>query len=215
LVVAKGRVFVKGKPGKGLPLSAIATAGVRPDGSGISGPIMGYGYYTAEGLTNLDPETGQGRPALMWTFGAQGADIEIDTETGDIKILKVVTALDLGKAINPQLVEGQIIGGVVQGLGTAMMEEFVFDDKGKLLNNNLTDYKIFRAHDIPEKFVPIIIENPQRNAPYGARGIGEHPTIAIAAAVGNAIYNATGVDMFDLPMSREKVWQALQKGCKK
>jgi len=215
LVVAKGRVFVKEKPAKGMPLSAVATAGVRPDGSGISGPILGYGYYTAEGLTNLDPETGQGRPALMWTFGAQGADIEIDTETGDVKILKVVTALDVGKAINPQLVEGQFIGGVVQGLGTAMMEEFVFDDKGKLLNNNLTDYKIFRAHDIPEKFVPIVIENPQRNAPYGARGIGEHPTVAIAAAVGNAIYNATGVDIFDLPMSRERVWRALQKGCKR
>ncbi len=215
LVVGDGRVFVKGKPDKGLPLSAIATAGVRPDGSGVRGPIMGYGYYTAEGLTNLDPETGQGRPALMWTFGAQGAEIELDTETGDIRILKIVTALDVGKAINPQLVESQIIGGVVQGLGTAIMEEFVFDDNGKLLNNNLTDYKIFRAHDIPEKFVPIIIENPQRNAPYGARGIGEHPTISVAAAVANAIYNATGVDIFDLPMSREKVWRAVHKGCKK
>jgi len=215
LVVTDEKVFVRGKPDKGMPLSAVATAGIRPDGSGIRGPVMGYGFYTAEGLTNLDPETGQGRPALMWTFGAQGAEIELDTETGDIRILKIVTALDVGKAINPQLVESQIIGGVVQGLGTAIMEEFVFNDKGALLNNNLTDYKIFRAQDIPEKFVPIIIENPQRNAPYGARGIGEHPTISVAAAVANAIYNATGVGIFDLPMSREKVWRAVQKGCKK
>ena len=215
LMIAGGGVYVREKPDRGMPLSAVATAGIYPDGRGIRGPVLGYGVYTAENLTNLDPETGQGRPALMWTFGAQGAEIEVDTETGDIRILKIVTALDLGKAINPQLVEGQIYGGVVQGLGTALMEEFVFDDKGKLLNNNLTDYKIFRAQDIPKKFVPILIENPQRNAPYGARGIGEHPPISVAAAVANAIYNATGVDIFDLPMSREKVWMALQKGCKK
>jgi CO/xanthine dehydrogenase Mo-binding subunit len=215
LVIANERVYVRGKPDKGMPLSAVATAGVYPDGRGIHGPVLGYGVYTAENLTNLDPETGQGRPALVWTFGAQGAEIEVDMETGDIKILKIVTALDLGKAINPQLVEGQIYGGVVQGLGTALTEEFVFDDKGKLLNNNLTDYKLLRTQDIPEKFVPILIENPQRNAPHGARGIGEHTTISIAPAVANALYNAIGVDIFNLPMSREKVWMAMQKVCKK
>jgi CO/xanthine dehydrogenase Mo-binding subunit len=215
LVIANERVYVRRNPKKGMPLSAVATAGVYPDGRGIRGPVLGYGFYTAENLTNLDPETGQGRPALVWTFGAQGAEIEVDTETGDIKILKIVTALDLGKTINPQLVEGQIYGGVIQGLGTALVEEFVFDDKGKLLNNNLTDYKLLRAQDIPDKFVPILIENPQRNAPHGARGIGEHTTISIAPAVANALYNAVGVDIFNLPMSREKVWMAMQKVCKK
>jgi len=211
LMIADEKVFVKDNPDKSLPLGSIATCGVLPSGGGIKGPILGYGYYTAEGLTNLDPETGQGLPALMWTFGAQGAEIEVDTETGDVRLLKVVTALDLGKALNPKLVKGQIYGGVVQGLGTALMEEFVYDEKGVLLNNNLTDYKIFRAPDIPDKFVPILIENPQHNAPYGARGIGEHPTISIGPAVGNAIYDAIGVDLYDLPMSREKVWGALRK----
>jgi len=211
LAIADEKVFVKGNPGKSLPLGSIATCGVLPSGSGIKGPILGYGYYTAEGLTNLDPETGQGLPALMWTFGAQGAEVEVDTETGDVRLLKVVTALDLGKALNPKLVKGQIYGGVVQGLGTALMEEFIYNEKGVLLNNNLTDYKIFRAPDIPEKFVPILIENPQHNAPYGARGIGEHPTISIGPAVGNAIYDAIGVDLYDLPMSREKVWRALRR----
>jgi CO/xanthine dehydrogenase Mo-binding subunit len=211
LAIADGKVFVKEKPGRNIPLGAIATCGVLPSGSGIKGPILGYGYYTAEGLTNLDPETGQGLPALMWTFGAQGAEIEVDIETGDVRVLKVVTALDLGKALNPMLAKSQIYGGVVQGLGTTLMEEFVFDKKGVLLNNNLTDYKIFRAPDIPDKFVPILIENPQRNAPYGARGIGEHPTISIGPAVANAIYDATGIDLYDLPMSREKVWKALSR----
>lgn len=211
LVLADEKVLVKGKPSKSIPLASIATHGILPSGMGIKGPIVGYGYYTAEGLTNLDPETGQGLPALMWTFGAQGAEVEVDTETGEIHLLKVVTALDLGKAINPLLVKGQIYGGVVQGLGTALVEEFIFNEKGVLLNNNLTDYKIFRAPDIPDKFVPILIENPQRNAPYGARGIGEHTTISIGPAVGNAVYDATGVDLYDLPMNREKVWMKIKQ----
>lgn len=214
IAIADGYAFVAREPDKRVSLAQIATCGVLPDGRGVRGPLLGYGYYTAEGLTFLDPETGQGRPALMWTFGAQGAEVEVDPETGDLRILKVVTALDLGKALNPLLVKGQIYGGVVQGLGTTVMEEFIFDEKGRLLNNNLTDYKIFRTQDIPDKFVPILIENPQRNAPYGARGIGEHPTIGIAAAVANAIYDATGVDFFDLPITRERLWKGL-KGVKK
>jgi len=211
LTISDGRVFVDKEPKKGLSLGEVATCGILSDGRGIRGPILGYGYYTAEGLTDLDPETGQGLPALMWTFGAQGAEVEVDPETGDVRVLKVVTALDLGKALNPSLVKGQIYGGTVQALGQALTEEFIFDEKGALLNNNLTDYKIPRAPDIPDEFVPIMIENPQRNAPYGARGIGEHTTVSLQPAVANAIYDATGVDIYDLPMSREKVWKALMK----
>lgn len=211
LTIADGRVFVAREPEKGLSLGEVATCGILPDGRGIRGPILGYGYYTAEGLTNLDPETGQGLPALMWTFGAQGAEVEVDPETGDVRVLKVVTALDLGKALNPSLVKGQVYGGNVQALGQALIEEFIFDEKGALLNNNLTDYKIPRAPDIPDEFVPIMIENPQRNAPYGARGIGEHTTVSLQPAVANAVYDATGVDIYDLPMTREKVWKALRK----
>ncbi|MEM2901498.1 MAG: xanthine dehydrogenase family protein molybdopterin-binding subunit [Candidatus Bathyarchaeia archaeon] len=211
LEIANERVFVAREPEKGIPLSAIATCGVLPDGRGIHGPILGYGYYTAEGLTNLDPETGQGLPALVWTFGAQGAEVEVDTETGEVRVLKVASAFDIGKAINPLLVKGQVYGGIVQGVGSALMEEFIFDRRGALLNNNLTDYKICRAQDIPDEFIFIPIENPQLNAPYGARGVGEHVRISIEPAIANAIYDATGVDLFEIPMTREKVWKALQK----
>lgn len=211
LEIADGRVFVAREPEKGLPLAAIATCGVLPDGRGIRGPILGYGYYTAEGLTNLDPETGQGRPALMWTFGAQGAEVEVDPETGDVRVLKVVSAFDIGRSINPLLLKGQIYGGIVQGIGSALMEEFIFNEKGALLNNNLTDYKICRAQDIPDEFMFIPIENPQRNAPFGARGVGEHPRISVEPAIANAIHDAVGVDLFEIPMTRERVWRALQK----
>lgn len=211
LEIAEGRVFVRRQPEKGLTLAEIATGGVLPSGSGIRGPVLGYGYYTAEGLTNLDPETGQGSPALMWTFGAQGAEVEIDPETGDVRVLKMVSAFDVGKTLNPMLARGQIFGGVIQAIGSAFTEEYIFDEKGKLLNNNLTDYKIPRAQDIPDEFVPIFIENPQENGPYGARGVGEHPLISVEPAIANAIRDATGVDIFDLPMSRERVWRALKE----
>ncbi|MDI6643029.1 MAG: xanthine dehydrogenase family protein molybdopterin-binding subunit [Candidatus Hodarchaeaceae archaeon] len=211
LVVAEEKVFVPGQPDKSLPLASLATAGIFPDGRGIGGPVLGYGMYTAEGLTNLDPETGQGLPALMWTFGAQGAEVEVDPETGDVRVLKMASAFDIGKTINPTIVKGQIYGGIVQGIGSAFMEEFIFDQKGKLLNSNLTDYKICRAQDIPDEFVFIPIENPQLNAPHGARGVGEHPRISIEPAIANAIYDAVGVDLFEIPMSREKVWLGLKR----
>jgi len=211
LVVAEEKVFVPGKPNKSIPLAKLATAGVFPDGRGIGGPVLGYGMYTAEGLTNLDPETGQGLPALMWTFGAQGAEVEVDPETGEVRVLKMVSAFDIGKSINPVILDGQVYGGIVQGIGSALTEEFIFNEKGALLNNNLTDYKICRAQDIPDEFLFIPIENPQHNAPYGARGIGEHPRISVEPAIANAIHDATGVDLFEIPMSRERVWRALKQ----
>jgi len=211
LAVAEGKVFLPGKPDKSIHLAKLATAGVFPDGRGIGGPVLGYGIYTAEGLTNLDPETGQGLPALMWTFGAQGAEVEVDPETGEVRVLKIVSAFDIGKSINPVLLRGQVCGGTVQGIGSALTEEFIFNEKGTLLNNNLTDYKICRAQDIPDEFVFIPIENPQQNAPYGARGIGEHTRISIEPAIANAIHDATGVDLFEIPMSRERVWRALKQ----
>lgn len=211
LVVAEEKVFVPGKPDKSIPLAKLATAGVFPDGRGIGGPVLGYGMYTAEGLTNLDPETGQGLPALMWTFGAQGAEVEVDPETGEVRVLKMVSAFDIGKSINPVLLNGQVYGGIVQGVGSALTEEFIFNEKGVLLNNNLTDYKICRMQDIPDEFVFIPIENPQHNAPYGLRGIGEHVRISVEPAIANAIYDATGVDFFEIPMNRERVWRALKQ----
>ena len=211
LVVAEEKVFLLRKPDKSIPLSKLATAGIFPDGRGIGGPVLGYGMYTAEGLTNLDPETGQGFPALMWTFGAQGAEVEVDPETGEVRVLKMVSAFDIGKSINPVLLKGQVYGGIVQGVGSALTEEFIFNEKGVLLNNNLTDYKICRMQDIPDEFVFIPIENPQRNAPYGVRGIGEQPRISIEPAIANAIYDATNVDFFEIPMNRERVWRALKQ----
>ena len=181
------------------------------NGNGIGGPLIAKGTYMADGLTFLDPVTGQGLPALDWTFGAHGVELEVDIETGDIQILKIASAFDIGQAINKKLVEGQIIGGVLQGIGSAIIEGYKFSPEGKLMNSSFTDNKIPTAKDIPIKIIPIIIENPQPDGPYGARGIGEHTMISVPSVIGNALYDALGINFYKLPLSPENVALAIAK----
>lgn len=179
------------------------------NGNSIGGPLIARGVYIAEGLTTLDPNTGQGLPALDWTYGAHGAEVEIDIETGDIHVLKIASAFDVGKVLNPKLCEGQIIGGVIQGLGSAIIEGYKFSADGRLLNPSFTDNKIPTAKDIPDEIVPIFIENPQLDGPFGARGVGEHPMIAVPSVIANAVYDALGINFYELPLSPERVALAI------
>jgi CO/xanthine dehydrogenase Mo-binding subunit len=180
------------------------------NGNGIGGPIIGRGYYIAEGLTNLD-EKGQGLPALDWTYGAHGVEIEVDVGSGEISVLKIASAFDVGQVLNRKLCEGQVIGGVVQGLGSALCEEFKYSPEGRLLNPSLTDNKVPTAKDIPGKIIPILIENPQADGPFGARGIGEHPMISVPSAIANAAYDALGINFYELPLSPENVALAIKR----
>lgn len=177
------------------------------DGTYRGGPIMGRGAFMPEFSSALsNPETSQGgHPNVHYTVGAGATKIEIDKQTGKIKILKGVLAIDAGKAINPDLVRGQIIGGLLQGYSTALYEDIRFDDKGKLLNPNFTDYKIPTAMDEIENLVPIIVETPQPDGPFGARGIGEHTMIACAPMIANAIDDALGLRIKSAPMTAEKI----------
>ncbi len=176
-----------------------------PDGAGVGGIIIGYGTYMAEGLTNLDRYTGKGEPALHWTYGAHAIDMEFDLETGEVHIFKIATALDAGRVINMKMAEGQLLGGVVQGLGSAISEGYKYTDEGVLKNPSFTDYKIPTCNDIPDEIVPIFIENPEAHGPYGARGLAEHPMISVPSVIGNALFDATGIDSFNLPLSPENI----------
>ena len=120
-------------------------------------------------------------------------------------------AFDAGKAINPDLVEGQIVGGFVQGLGTALWEEVKFDENGRILNPNFTDYKIPTAVDVPRDMNPIIVEVPQPDGPFGARGIAEHTMIPVMPAVANAVENALGIRIKEVPITPEKIINALKE----
>jgi len=191
-----------------LPLRDFVVDGIEmKDGTFKGGPILGKGTFLPEFSTaKSNPETGQGgHPNVHYTTGAAALIMEIDKQTGKMNILKAVEAIDAGKAINPDLVNGQIIGGLVQGLATVLYEDIRFDDKGKLLNPNFTDYKIPTAKDIPEKIVPIIIEVPQPDGPFGARGVGEHTMLPAAPMVANAVADGMGVRIKSMPVTAEKV----------
>ncbi len=135
-------------------------------------------------------------------------DVEVDTETGKVQILRYTAAQDVGTAIHPAYVEGQIQGGVTQGIGWALNEEYVYDPQGHLLNGSLLDYRIPTALDLP-MIDAIMVETPNPTHPFGVRGVGEVPIVPPAGAIANAIYNATGIRMETLPMSPRRVLEAM------
>jgi CO/xanthine dehydrogenase Mo-binding subunit len=200
------RVFIGSDPNRAVTFRELIA--VRPKIKG--GPIMGRGVYYPTDATGLDLETGQGgRVTAFWMYGAQAAEVEVDEETGQVNVVRVVAAHDVGKAINPIRVEGQIEGGVLMGVGSALMEEAFIED-GRTVNCNLVNYKVPTSLDAPE-IEAIIVEEPHRDGPYGAKGIGEAPATPTGPAIGNAVFDAVGVRIKDLPITAEKVFWALRK----
>lgn len=197
-----------------LPLQNLVVYGLPlPDDQGWrGGPILGQGSFMPGYVTSLDNETGQGTRAVVhYTTGCQAVDLEVDMRTGKVKIHRIASAFDVGKAINPVQVESQMEGGVVQGASTALFEQLI-RDKGVPQNPSFTDYRIATTVDIPDEIIPIIVEVPQDDGPWGARGVGEHPMIPTAPAIANAVSAATGVRIFDLPLTAEKIYLKMQEG---
>ncbi|MDH3247845.1 MAG: xanthine dehydrogenase family protein molybdopterin-binding subunit [Acidimicrobiia bacterium] len=195
-----------------LPLRDFVVGGLEmEDGTWRGGPIVGSGSFMPDfASAQSDPETSQGgHPNVHYTVGAAGVVLEIDIETGKMKVLRAALAVDVGKAINPTTVEGQIVGGMLQGLATVLYEDMRFDDEGRLLNPNFTDYKIPTSLDTPVRVIPIIVEVPQPDGPFGARGVGEHTMIPAAPMVANAVADATGLRITSMPITAEKVAMAL------
>ncbi len=175
----------------------------------VGGPIVGRGSFMPTYVTGLDPETGQGpRAVVHYTVGCEGLDIEIEKNTGKIHVIKAAAAFDVGKAINPALVKAQVEGGFVQGLSSAMFEEIRLR-QGVMTNPSFVDYRIATTADTAFKLETPYVEVPQDDGPYGARGVGEHPMVPTIAALGNAIYAATGVRLVGPPFSAEKIYLAL------
>jgi len=156
-----------------------------------------------------DPETSQGTVYLQYTYGAVTAEVEVDTETGRVQVLRMVNAYDVGKVVNPISLEGQIEGGTIQGLGYALMEEMIHKD-GVVVNPNLGDYYVPTSLDVPE-LKSIIVEYPGALGPYGAKAIGEPPIVLPAPAIVNAIDNAIGVRITEIPATPNRVLLALRK----
>jgi CO/xanthine dehydrogenase Mo-binding subunit len=199
VVLAEGRVGVRGAPGKSVPLGQVARAAVRslalaPAGS----PGLGACAFFYPGT-------------VTWAFGGQGVVLEVDLDDGTVRLLRCVALHDCGRAINPVIVEGQLHGGVVQGLGSALGEALVWDEAGQLLTGSLMDYALPRAEDVPPLEV-IHVDFPSAVNPLGIKGVGESGVIPGAAAVANAVEDALadlGVEVDTVPVTPVRVFEWL------
>ena len=204
-----GLVSLKGVAAKTVTFAQVASHAL----ARLGGPIMGASSLLFDG-ERLDPKR-----ALIegfafsnlgaYIFGAQAVEAEVDEVTGAVRVLRAWSAHDVGCAINPQMVEGQIQGGFVQGLGYALTEEMQWDESGRLTNPTLMDYKVPTALDTPIEINPIIVEHPEPSGPFGAKGVGEPGLIGTAASIANAVAKATGKRLHRLPMTPERVLDAL------
>ena len=193
-----------------VPLAEFALGLAFPDGSGVGGPAIGVGTFTLENNINYDKETGIGEhPVAFWTIGVNGAEVEVDLDTGEVKVLRMVSCFDAGKVINPETFCAQSEGAMVQAMGTALFEELILKN-GHILNKNFVDYKIPTADDMPELTVKYI-EHAEPTGPYGARGVGEPLMVPGAPAIANAIYDAIGVRFNRMPITAEEVLKALKE----
>jgi CO/xanthine dehydrogenase Mo-binding subunit len=163
--------------------------------------VIGSGSFNPD-TTYLDPETMGGVPYATYAFATHIAEIEVNTETGEVKVKKIIAAHDVGKAVNPVQVEGQIEGGCLMGIGYALLEEVELSN-GRITNPNFSKYLLCTAKDIPEIY-PIIVEDEEETGPYGAKGVGEPALIPTAPAILNAIYNATGERFTEIPVTQER-----------
>jgi len=173
--------------------------------------IVGLGSIESKRLWAGDASgDGKGFVAPGWPFGAQAVEVEVDRETGVVKLIRVASAHDVGKAINPMALTSQVQGGIMMGLGYALWEGLLFEE-GKIANASFADYKIATARDIPTA-VPIIVEKNYAAEPYGAKGVGEMAVFGIAPALANAVARTVGVRIKELPMSAEKLLEQIKRG---
>ena len=152
-------------------------------------PLQEFGFYRAP-PAEWDEETGTGAPYFTYTYGAIVSDVEVDLETGVVRVKEATTVYDIGRVINRTGAELHAIGGYIQGMGYALMEDLYYDSEGRLMNNNLSTYHIPTARDVPEKFNVYFVEAGYYHAPFGAKGLGEPSIVAIAPSIANAVVNA-------------------------
>ena len=209
LAVDNQRVVSKGQPQASLSLREVLE-----HAHNRVKPILGRGWYGGKGDYPSLPHKAQGKEYVPgWKYAAQAVEVEVDEETGVVTVKKVASAHDVGTTLNPITVKGQIVGGVVMGLGYALHERLQFED-GRVINPSFMDYKLPSSQEIPE-IISIPVEIPLPEGPFGAKGIGELAVVGIAPAIGNAIYDAFKVRIRDLPLFPERVLSALEGGSAK
>jgi CO/xanthine dehydrogenase Mo-binding subunit len=175
-----------------------------------AGTVIGFGSYTP---SYKKPDHGSGQsPDItpFWMLGGAGAEIEVDCETGRLRVTKLVNVADVGRAINPASVERQLTGAAIMQMGFTLFEEMVFSD-GQVVNASLADYKVPGLLDLPRELTGSFVEIPHRDGPFGAKGVGETGIFSPAPAIANALYDATGVMMYEMPLTPERVLRAIRE----
>jgi len=203
IVLAGGRAFVRGAPDRALTLAAVVRAAI-----GEGRPVQVLEKYDAPSAPTIDPTTGQGKAFNDYTFGTHALEVEIDEETGRTSVSRLVACFDAGRVIHRASAEGQLEGGAVQGLGYALMEEIALDN-GVSKNPHLADYKIPTSLDAPG-ITGVLLESGGGLGPFGAKGLGEPAMTPSIAAVANAVSNALGARVTDLPITAERVLARLR-----
>jgi len=200
----KKKVYVKGDPASSLSLDSVVKA-CAADGI----PLYNVAQFNAPFRELIDFETGQGQVFPDFTFGSHAVEVSVDVETGKIKVIKLISCYDVGQAINPLSAEGQLEGGAIYGLGYDLTEQLILD-KGITRTPSLSEYLIPTSLDAPD-VETILLESGDGVGPFGAKGIGEPSCCSIAPAIANAVCDALGVRIFDLPLTPEKIVRALKK----
>ena len=197
-ITEDGKVQVRGVPSKAIPLRDLADKTMQFDGH--YAPVFAHGRIA--------------QTATAPAFNAQLAEVEVDPETGVVHLHRLVVVQDVGRAINPLAIEGQLMGGATQGIGWALYEKMDYDAQGQLLTGSWMDYAIPDITETAATIETVIVEVPSENGPFGARGVGEPPVVPTAAAIANAIADATGVRLTDLPMTAPRIWATLRQAAK-
>ncbi len=204
LTARKGRIYVRGLEERGMTVGEIFLAKF-----GSLGTTLAAEAVCQPTAAHMDPETGQSEKCTEYWFpSATAAEVEVDTETGHVKVLQLFSVGDTGTAINPRHCEQQLQGAALMHLGLTMFEEMIFDE-GQLINGSLLDYQVASIKDMPQLVRPIVVQVPHEDGPFGAKGAGETGALTVAPAIANAIEDAVGVRIRDLPITPERVLRAL------
>jgi len=206
LTIEEGIIFFKKDPSIRMEFKEAAQI-VSYEKAGAT--VLGHGEFIPQNVSMVDPETKTGNISCAYPFVAQVAEVEVNLKSGEVKVLSITAAHDLGKIINPLTAEGQVHGAIAQGIGFALTEELIVKE-GKITNPNFKNYKVPRAKDIPAIHV-IFVESNDPNGPYGAKGLAEPALTPVAPAIANAIYHAVGIRLTSLPLTPKKIKDALKK----
>jgi CO/xanthine dehydrogenase Mo-binding subunit len=206
LEVAGGKVFEKDNPQKYIDMTEVIHGYKYPNGNSIGGQVIGRGSFIMKHLTGMDEETGRGAPGPLWTLGAQAVEVELDTKEYTYRVIKAASVIDAGKIINPAAAKSIVMGGMSMGLSLTGNEAFLYDKEGIMQNPQFRTYKLMRYDERPEYLVDFI-ETPEKDGPYGARGLGEHGLVGIPAALINSLSTAAQTDLNRLPLTPESIWR--------